>query len=214
MATGPGYEMTAAAEGRGSLRASHADREQVIDTLKAAFVQGRLTKDELDTRVGQVLASRTYADLAAVTADIPAGVAAAQPPRTPARRRTRKPINTMKVVAWGASAISALTVLGFALSMPISDIHLNLFLLLACVFIGASAIAWGAMVEARAQKRSHRRLPQGPAPGAGSQASQRTAAAAEAEQRPQINHGQQQPAETAQNRPPRARLSSSRPRVS
>ena len=62
--------------GRGRLRASHADREQVIDTLKNAFVQGRLTKDEFDSRVGDVLASRTYADLAALTADLPAG-----PPR-------------------------------------------------------------------------------------------------------------------------------------
>jgi DUF1707 SHOCT-like domain len=34
----------------GRLRASHADREQAIGILKAAYVQGRLTKDELDTR--------------------------------------------------------------------------------------------------------------------------------------------------------------------
>jgi hypothetical protein len=54
------------------MRASNAEREQVIDTLKAAFVDGRLTKDELDTRVGQTIAARTYAELAAVTADIPA----------------------------------------------------------------------------------------------------------------------------------------------
>ena len=39
---GPGDEKAAAAAGRGHLRASHADREQVIDVLKAAFVQGRL----------------------------------------------------------------------------------------------------------------------------------------------------------------------------
>ena len=52
--------------GRGRPRASHADREQVIDTLKAAFVQGLLTKDELDARAGQAFASRTYAELAAV----------------------------------------------------------------------------------------------------------------------------------------------------
>jgi putative transcriptional regulator len=59
--------------GRGFLRASHADREHVIDVLKAAFVQGRLTKDELDLRVGQTFASRTFADLTALTADLPAG---------------------------------------------------------------------------------------------------------------------------------------------
>ena len=51
-----------------SLRASRADRERVIDLLKAAFVQGRLARDEFDARIGQVLASRTYAELAAATA--------------------------------------------------------------------------------------------------------------------------------------------------
>ena len=71
--TGPGDEMAAVPTDRGPLRASHADREQAIDMLKAAFVQGRLAKDEFDARVGQVFASRTYAELAAVTDDIPAG---------------------------------------------------------------------------------------------------------------------------------------------
>jgi Domain of unknown function (DUF1707) len=75
--TGPGDEIAAGAGGHGRLRAAHADREQVIGTLKAAFVQGMLAKDEFDARVGQALASRTYADLAALTADIPPAPAAA-----------------------------------------------------------------------------------------------------------------------------------------
>jgi len=61
-----------AAAGRDRLRAGHAEREQVIGTLKDAFVHGRLTRDELDTRTGQALSARTCADLAALTADIPA----------------------------------------------------------------------------------------------------------------------------------------------
>jgi hypothetical protein len=52
---------------------SGADREQVIGTLKNAFVQGVLAKDEFDQRVGQALIARTYADLAALTAGIPPG---------------------------------------------------------------------------------------------------------------------------------------------
>ena len=48
----PGDEQAVAAIGYGHLRASHDDRERVIGTLQAAFVQGRLTKDELDQRVG------------------------------------------------------------------------------------------------------------------------------------------------------------------
>jgi DUF1707 SHOCT-like domain len=46
---GPGDEMAAGAAGRGPMRASYADREQVIEALKDAFVHGRLTKGELGT---------------------------------------------------------------------------------------------------------------------------------------------------------------------
>jgi hypothetical protein len=77
---GPGDVRAAGAAARGHLRASHADREQVIGTLKAAFVQGRLTKDEFDLRVSQTFASRTCAELAVPTADLPAGLTAAKPP--------------------------------------------------------------------------------------------------------------------------------------
>lgn len=95
MMTGPGNEMAAAA-GLGDLRASHADREQVIDTVKAAFVQGQLTMGELDAWVGQALAARTYAELAAVTSGIPAKPVLARPPtsaRPQPRRPERRPVN-------------------------------------------------------------------------------------------------------------------------
>ena len=78
MVAEPGDEIAAAAAGDGQLRASHADREYVIDTIKTAFVQGRLTRDELGLRVGRVLAARTYADLAALTADLPGGLTGAE----------------------------------------------------------------------------------------------------------------------------------------
>jgi Domain of unknown function (DUF4190)/Domain of unknown function (DUF1707) len=55
--------------------AAATDRERTIDVLKAAFGEGRLTKEEFDTRSGRVLAARTYADLAAIVADLPAGPA-------------------------------------------------------------------------------------------------------------------------------------------
>jgi len=47
MTTRPGDDAAAAARGLGNLRASHADREQAIDTVKAAFVLGQLTAGEL-----------------------------------------------------------------------------------------------------------------------------------------------------------------------
>jgi hypothetical protein len=99
-----------AAAGHGSLRASHADREHVIDTLKAAFADGRLDKDELDDRVGQTLAARTYAELATVTADIPAGPASAPPPRRAGRplRRAGRPLASRSAVKWGLVGAGAM----------------------------------------------------------------------------------------------------------
>ena len=73
---------------RGLLRASHADREHVVEVLKGAFVLGMLDKAELDVRVGQAFASRTYRDLAAITADLPADVIGARQPREPAPAET------------------------------------------------------------------------------------------------------------------------------
>jgi hypothetical protein len=85
---GPGDEITPAVGGYGHLRASHADREQVISTLKAAFAQGLMGKDEFDLRVGRALAPLTCAGLAALIADLPAGLTVAQPPR-PARAQKK-----------------------------------------------------------------------------------------------------------------------------
>ena len=92
------------AAGFGHLRASDADRERVIEALKSAFVQDRLTKGDLARRAGQVLQSKTYADLAGATAGIPAGRAAAPPSRQPAAPVRARAVN-WKIVAWVASAI-------------------------------------------------------------------------------------------------------------
>jgi Domain of unknown function (DUF1707) len=109
---GPGHEKAA---GRGRLRASHADREQSIDVLKAAFVQGRLTKDEFDARIGQALASRTYAELATVTADIPGALTGAEPPRSPSRRRANN------AVRWGTSGFITPAIL--AAAFAVGSVH-------------------------------------------------------------------------------------------
>jgi DUF1707 SHOCT-like domain len=79
----PSDQMPAAA-GHGRLRTSHADREHAIEMLMAAYVQSMPTKDELDAAVGQALTSRTYADLAALTTDIPPAPAAASQAGPPA----------------------------------------------------------------------------------------------------------------------------------
>ena len=104
MTTGRREREAAGAIGRGRLRASDADREQAIDALKAAFVRGWLTRDQLGVRTGQALASRTYAELAAVTAGLPALETGAGGPATVPVAGARKPAGK-KVAAWAACVI-------------------------------------------------------------------------------------------------------------
>jgi hypothetical protein len=72
MSSEPGHGLVPS--GHGSMRASTADRERAVDVLKAAFVEGRLTQEECEQRAGQAFSARTYAELAALTADLPAGL--------------------------------------------------------------------------------------------------------------------------------------------
>jgi hypothetical protein len=53
--------------------AAAADRERTMDVLKAAFMEGRLTKAEFDERSSRVLNARTYGDLNGLVADLPSG---------------------------------------------------------------------------------------------------------------------------------------------
>src|SRR5215470_6972883 len=61
------------------VKASDADREHVIGVLREAFAEGRLTAEEHSARVGQAYSARTYAELATVSADLPAGPSANPP---------------------------------------------------------------------------------------------------------------------------------------
>ena len=136
MATGPWDPITADAMDRTRLRASDVDREQVIDALKAAFVQGMLTKDELDMRAGWALASRTTAELAAITTDIPASLIPIQPPSKPVLACATKRVNK-KVVAWGACVL----VLPPALGTAFLTYYGGFLVLLVFAFIGTMASA-------------------------------------------------------------------------
>ena len=119
MVAGPGDERAAAeGRGRGELRASDADREQVIEVLKAAFVQGRLAKDEFDLRVGQAFAARTGAELAAVTAGLPAEPTAAKPP-APARARCEPPVvRPGPLIAVATAVCAGVWMFGFLVPWP------------------------------------------------------------------------------------------------
>jgi len=142
---GPGDETAGGARGRGHLRASHADREQAIEVLKAAFVQGRLTKGEFDARVGQGFASRTYAELAAVTADLPAGPAVAQP-RTAAQAEGW--LTMKRAVTCGACMVIA-TVMVAVISwvFDFGPVFLDSFF-----FFFVATVAAGTMISAARDK--------------------------------------------------------------
>lgn len=79
----PRDEKAADVTGR-HLCASQAHREHVIETLKAAFAQGRLARDEFDARIGQHPASLTSR-----TVPLPAGAQPKTPTATPAEHQSR-----------------------------------------------------------------------------------------------------------------------------
>jgi hypothetical protein len=57
---------------RSELRASHEDRDRVVELLRVSAGDGRLTADELDERLEQAMTARTYGELARLVADLPA----------------------------------------------------------------------------------------------------------------------------------------------
>ncbi len=108
---GSGFGLTPVDHGQ--MRAATADRERAADVLKAAFAEGRLDQDEYADRLDQVYAAKTYGQLAALTADLPAGpvgaMAAGQAlavatPYQPAAGRLR-PVN--------AAAVGSVLLAGF-----------------------------------------------------------------------------------------------------
>jgi hypothetical protein len=85
------------------LRASHADRDQVAEVLRVAAGDGRLSADELDDRLERALTARTYAELAALTTDLPATPGTAVvPPGAGAMSATPKEL--VRIHVHGSSA--------------------------------------------------------------------------------------------------------------
>ena len=173
--------MTAGREDRtagalGRLRTSRAEREQAVDVLKAAFIQGRLAKGEFDLRVSQALASRTYADLAALTADIPDGITSALPAAEPAQEPgSRLSVKTAaRVGAVGAipSTAAAATVLLQAGGVPA---------LAGVLFVGLTGLLVTGLLTAAlvvlswAVRRSRQGTAQGPPSGPARPGSRRPA---------------------------------------
>jgi DUF1707 SHOCT-like domain len=190
----PGDEIAAGAGGGRRLIASQTDRQQVLDALKAAFVQGRLTKDEFDQRVGRVLA--TYAELDALTADIPARPIRTRLPAPARESHNRRVIQrgtaagagasmaftAVLVMAWGSPAVAwiAVPVVGAVVAVVLA----GLLTLLSWVL----------------EKGSSRQPSQGPPPDPSGMAPQSLASADSAKPSPQTGHDPRHTAEVARSR--------------
>jgi hypothetical protein len=182
--TWPGDEISAGAASHSHMRAAHGDREQVIEVLKAAFVQGRLDKDEFDLRVGRVLASRTYADLAAITADIPARLTTPRP-----RQPARKPASKKKKAA-AALACATLALLGGVVAVPpLPDGSFDEMVVIVAIFVFFAIVGtgWFLLLHAWLEERAGRQSAQGLPPGDGGVASRRLAQANQARTVPQVD---------------------------
>jgi hypothetical protein len=54
------------------IRASDAERESVVDVLRDAYTDGRLTLEEFEERTSAAYAAKTWTELRELTADLPA----------------------------------------------------------------------------------------------------------------------------------------------
>jgi hypothetical protein len=178
------------------MRASHADREHVIEVLKNAFVQGRLTKGELDARVGQAFASRTYAELARVTADIPAE------PVVPASRDAVRARQGSLVIA----AATVITAGLWAVALASDSAALGLLsLAFSFTCLGVVLLVGAALLDSQHRKRSGGQPPPRRTPEAGGLAPRRAAPAAGAYELPPADQPPGATAEAAPRRPFRPR---------
>jgi hypothetical protein len=134
VAIGPWDPANAGTPGKAHFLASDADRERAVDLLKAAFVYGALTRDELTLRTGRALTARTYADLAAITGGLNPGPHG--PHRRPVTRarqpKARKRVNK-KAVAWSAGAV----VLPAGLGASFFTFYGGFLVMMLLAFVGA-----------------------------------------------------------------------------
>jgi hypothetical protein len=155
---------------RARLRTSRTDRDQAIDRLKAAFVRGRLTKDELVARTAQAFSARTYADLAALTADLPAEPPAAKSPGQPVPAHPRRPVHPSIKVGAGVlvlmMAVWTILAILFGLSGAAFVVAPLIVLVLGvpAATVVAVPIVVALKLEARRRNRSRGQLPPRPTP--------------------------------------------------
>jgi hypothetical protein len=186
----------------GRLRASDAEREQVVVLLQVAFAERLLTREEFGERIAGALTARTHADLAALTAGIPAKtVAAPRPSAAPAR--ARRPLSRRTVTGAWTLVTLAVMVTDAALTGNEAGPTAGLSLLFIVAFVVAF-VSWLYAVSVHRGDAAAGQPPAGPARGG------RGEAAASARQPPQDDQAEHGPAQATRGRPAR-RLSLRQP---
>lgn len=110
--------------GDGEFRASHADRDLVVEQLRLAAGDGRLTAEELDERLQAALTARTYRELAVLTADLPASdqqPGAAAPKARDLVRFNQRGGNVVRSGRWTVPASIEATVAGGNVKLDLTE---------------------------------------------------------------------------------------------
>jgi hypothetical protein len=108
---------------RPELRASHQDRDRVVEILRVAAGDGRLTADELDERLEVALNARTYRELAALTADLPpaAGASAVTAQPKDLVRIDCKGANARRIGAWVVPRAMEISAVGGTVKLDFTE---------------------------------------------------------------------------------------------
>ena len=121
---------------RATLRASDADRELIAERLRQAATEGRLLAEELEERLGTALSARTYGELDAVVADLPA------PPARLTRRPRAERSPARPVVAVLVALTVAMMIIGFIASSVAGHGHPGHGGLGSLIWVVWVALAW------------------------------------------------------------------------
>ena len=196
----PGDEIAAGTGGRGDLRVSHADREQAIDSLKAAFVPGRAGQGRIRSAGGP---DARGADLRGTGRSHrgPARGATRLRPPVPGRVQGRQPGWRPGRVVTAATVLYA-GVWVYAIVFPSGgdrDTDGVLVFLAGFVYLIILGICVGQAAALR-EKRSDGQSPRRPTAGAGGPAAQRVPSADPGRQLPPAGHGHQHTAEAVRRR--------------
>lgn len=89
------------------LRAADRDRDQVAETLREHYAQGRLTMEEFDERTTAAASAKTMGELRALTADLPVPAQDGEPER----QRAWSPKQMRWIAAGGVAAAVVVMVL-------------------------------------------------------------------------------------------------------